>query len=261
MAGNGVVHQRAAATVGHVGDVELGAARQERHRQVAQTARADAAVAHVFAGLCRRHDIGKSLVGRVSMRGQHHGARAHQGHCSEVALRVKRHARDERWIHGVGVKHHGEGVAVRRAIGYRARTDGARRAAPVVDDHRLPQALLQGRTDDAGDLIDRAAGGEHRHQLDGLFGGPGLGCCDRGAEHGQQGQERCKACGHGVPLCGFVLGCGVERRLRVSAIHAPGRLRRNARQRLSKRGRLNMGFTLGSRRGAVWHLEAAAYNC
>ena len=77
------------------------------------------------------------------------------------------------------------GVAVGRCRGHRGGADGAGGAALVLHDHGLAELLRQRLCQQARHLVDRAAGREHRHQLDRLLARPGLGE-RRGERCGQQ---------------------------------------------------------------------------
>ena len=112
MAGHGIGHERAAAFVGHVLPIDVAALAEQGHGQMAQAARADAAVADVFLGFGGRDHVGKALVLRARKGGQHHGRGADERHRCQVLARVKRQARDQAGVDAMRVKNHGKGVTI-----------------------------------------------------------------------------------------------------------------------------------------------------
>ena len=102
------------------------------------------------AGLGHEHE-----VGIVDRRDRH-----------EVAHQLERLVRDQRFVDGVRVRHQQQRVAVGRALGDRVGADDRAGAGAVVDDHVLPQRLLQPLCDDAAEDIGRAAGCERHDDAD-----------------------------------------------------------------------------------------------
>ena len=82
-------------------------------------------------------------------------------------------------------RHQHERVAVRRSLGDGSRAERSARAAAIVDDDRLAQALLQPLADHAGDNVGTAAGGIRHDQPNGP-GRKGLRCRDGGRSQHQR---------------------------------------------------------------------------
>jgi hypothetical protein len=91
----------------------------------------------------------------------------------EILGNVERELGIDQRIARVAVEHHQQRVAVRRGPGDLGRTDRAARAAPVVDEHRLPQRRLQARLQLARHRVHDAAGRERDDHAHGLAR-PGL---------------------------------------------------------------------------------------
>ena len=74
--------------------------------------------------------------------------------------------RHQRFIRGLGIRHHQQRITVRRRFGGLQRADHAAGAGPVFDHEGLPETLLQDVADQPGRHIRRAAGAEGNDDLD-----------------------------------------------------------------------------------------------
>jgi len=135
MAGYRIVHQRAAAFVRNVLEIEPIGLAQQRHGQVSQAARADRAITGALGGTGRGHHISQRFELRTGRGAEHHGRGAHQHHRAQVFFGVERQVRDQAGVDAMAVKHHGEGVTIRRRRRHGRRADRARSAALVFHNH------------------------------------------------------------------------------------------------------------------------------
>ena len=106
----------------------------------------------------------------------------HHDDRGEVALRIVRQARPRRRHDREARGHHQERMAVGRRLGGRVGADDAARGRPVVDDHRLPERLLEIGRDEPRHHVIQSAGRERDDQLDRMAGvGLRLRACRRRA--------------------------------------------------------------------------------
>ena len=95
--------------------------------------------------------------------------RANQHHRLEAFHRVVAAGRPQRWADHLRTEARQQhGVAVRRRARHRFRTDGSAGAAFVLDDDISAEQRAQFMRENARQLIDRAAGRERHHDLDGF---------------------------------------------------------------------------------------------
>ena len=135
---DGIAHQGATAFVGHVCPFHVGIFAHQGHGQVAQTAVANGAKAHVFLGLGGIQHVFEGFVFRVDVRGQHHGRCANQHQRCQVFLGVVRQVWVEGRVDAVRVKHHSKGVTIGCRLHHCRSANRARCATPVFHNHTLP---------------------------------------------------------------------------------------------------------------------------
>ena len=173
MAGDQVDDGVAAALVGDVAEIDLGARRQIFRHHVADGAEARRHV--VELGLALGGERGELRIGlhaEGGMHGEHDRRTAEIGDVGEVAHGIEsRVGVYHRPQHLVGQARDHQGVPVGRGVGHRFRGDHPAGTGPVVDDELLPQRRGQRRREGPAHQVGGPAGGTRHHQADRL-GGP-----------------------------------------------------------------------------------------
>ena len=212
MAAEQIVHQLRGALVGHDGRLHAGDRLEQLGREIAAGADRRGADVQLAAFLLGELDHLADGLGRErrmrQQRDRHRGEQADRGEVLariEAGIGVK--ARVDRDRAGVAEEQR---VAVRRAADHRAGADEARAADAIVDDHLMAEHAGEFFGDHARQHVDAAAGRIGHHQRHGLVrivvlrrgrhGAPSAARCQ-----GRKRQHPCRAAGHDVLPCRFVL--------------------------------------------------------
>ena len=150
-AADDVLHRRAAAAIGHVGDVDADGGVEQLavdHAGRARAGRGDLhrrlVLFHVVDEL--RHGVGRKFIG-----GDENGRLVGDQHDRhKIFEQVVGRLLVERLVDGVGAGAHHDGVAVRRRLRDARGADHAAGAADILDDDLLAQHLGNLAGDDAG---------------------------------------------------------------------------------------------------------------
>ena len=112
-----------------------------------------------FSRVLLRHgdDVGDGFNRRAGIGGDQLRHADDQAYRRKIALDVVIHL-VEQWIDGVRGEREEEGVAIGRRLRYRLSAQHAARAAAVIDDHRLAEAVAQPALQDARNHVRAAAG-------------------------------------------------------------------------------------------------------
>ena len=192
------VRRVAAALVGDVRELGAGLLLEELGRHLER--RGARSVVHaVRARLRVLHELLHRPHRERRTHAEEERERADHRHRREVARRRVRELRVGRRVHRHRAgRSHQQGVAVGRRLGDELDRDDRLRARPVLDDHRLPEALGQLRREQARDEVVAAAGrvaDDDPDRLRRVVLRRRAGCEGRG--RGERGEPEEHPCGHG----------------------------------------------------------------
>ncbi|MOA02496.1 hypothetical protein D3C78_1219490 [compost metagenome] len=165
------------------------------------------------------HGLGRHAV----VNDEHAGHGHHVGDGGEILDRVIGQLGDDGRVGAVrGHRGHAYGVAIGRSLGNGIGTDGAARAAAVLDHHGLAQHLAHLVGQQARDHVGRSARAERHDQAQGTVGVIGLGMGQgrqqggrsAGCKAGQKGSTQGHGCspGHVVLKQAFWAGSAGTKR-------------------------------------------------
>ncbi len=191
-AGDQVLHQRAGAAIGDMGQVHLGRQLELRAGEMGAGADAGGAVLHLaLVGVGVGDELLEVVDREVVARHQHQRLLDHQRDRRKIADRIVERFLIERLVlrEGVDTTEH-DLIAVGSGLGDTRRSSHAAGAADVLDHHLLAENLRQPRRQDAPHRIRRAARRERDHHGHGPRR-PSLGRRLRGHDlRGKHGRSR-----------------------------------------------------------------------
>ncbi len=165
LAAQQIVDRRRAAAIGHVRELHARHRLEQFRRQMG--ACAVARIGHGNASRVARRVLRHFLdraVRTIGVDHQHVGQRDHGVHGREVLRRIEAEGLVEVLVGGLGsLRSHQKGVAVGPGLGDVLGGRIAARARPVLDHHRLAQALRDLAADQAADLVGDASRGAGRN--------------------------------------------------------------------------------------------------
>ena len=164
-------HRRAGAFIGYRRDVDARAQTKQLHRQRARRARAGQRPAQLAGiGLGVSRDILHAIERNAAARGQHIGHVGELGDGDEILHRIKRHFHQTHIHRHHRHRRHQQRVTIGVGLGHDLTRDHAARAAAIVIQNMLPDAVGKLARHWPRHHVGAAAGREGDHPADGFVG-------------------------------------------------------------------------------------------